>query len=35
MMPPHVLDNLEHGKSITDKLMQVTLIFADIVGFTD
>ncbi|OMJ73757.1 hypothetical protein SteCoe_27502 [Stentor coeruleus] len=35
MMPAHVLDNLERGRSVTDRLMQVTLIFADIVGFTD
>ncbi|OMJ78300.1 hypothetical protein SteCoe_21934 [Stentor coeruleus] len=35
MMPAHVLDNLEKGRSVTDRLMQVTLIFADIVGFTD
>jgi class 3 adenylate cyclase len=35
MMPPHVLENLEKGKSVTDRLHHVTLIFADIVGFTD
>ena len=35
MMPPHVLEKLERGKNVTDRLMQVTLIFADIVGFTD
>jgi class 3 adenylate cyclase len=35
MMPAHVLENLEKGKSVTDRLHQVTLIFADIVGFTD
>ena len=35
MMPPHVLDNLENDQVITDRLKGVTLIFADIVGFTD
>jgi phospholipid-transporting ATPase len=35
MMPPHVLKNLEKGKAFTDRLINVTMIFADIVGFTD
>lgn len=35
MMPAHVLENLEKGKSVTDRLHNVTLIFADIVGFTN
>ena len=34
MMPPHVLDNLENDKAPTDRLQNVTLIYADIVGFT-
>ena len=34
MMPSRVVENLENGTSVTDRLMQVTLIFADIVGFT-
>lgn len=34
MMPPHVLDNLENDKAPTDRLKNVTLIYADIVGFT-
>ncbi|CAG9318515.1 unnamed protein product [Blepharisma stoltei] len=34
MMPPHVLENMKQDKSITDKLQDVTLLFADIVGFT-
>ncbi|CAG9315347.1 unnamed protein product [Blepharisma stoltei] len=34
MMPPHVLENMKQDKSITDKLNDVTLLFADIVGFT-
>lgn len=34
MMPPHVYENLRDDKSITDKLPDVTLIYADIVGFT-
>ncbi|OMJ88945.1 hypothetical protein SteCoe_9054 [Stentor coeruleus] len=35
MMPPHVLDHLEKDQAFTDRLHAVTLIFADIVGFTD
>jgi class 3 adenylate cyclase len=34
MMPPHVLKNLEEEVSTTDKLNQVTVMYADIVGFT-
>jgi phospholipid-transporting ATPase len=34
MMPPHVLEKLEKGEPVTDRLLQVTIIFADIVGFT-
>lgn len=34
MMPPHVLENMKNDKAITDKLTDVTLLFADIVGFT-
>jgi class 3 adenylate cyclase len=35
MMPPDVLENLENERVSTDRLHNVTLIFADIVGFTD
>jgi hypothetical protein len=35
MMPPHALEYLENAKTFTDRLKNVTLIFADIVGFTD
>ena len=34
MMPPHVLENMKQDKAITDKLIGVTLLYADIVGFT-
>ncbi|CAG9335532.1 unnamed protein product [Blepharisma stoltei] len=34
MMPPHVVENMKQGKAITDRLFRVTLLFADIVGFT-
>jgi phospholipid-translocating ATPase len=34
MMPPHALSNLEEGKEVTDRLSKVTLLYADIVGFT-
>ena len=34
MMPPHVLENMKQDKAITDKLVGVTLLYADIVGFT-
>ena len=34
MMPPHVLENMRQDKAITDKLIGVTLLYADIVGFT-
>ena len=34
MMPPHVLENMKNNKAFTDKLYDVTLLYADIVGFT-
>ena len=34
MMPPHALSTLEAGKQVMDGLKNVTLMFADIVGFT-
>lgn len=34
MMPAHVLKNLEQEVTKTDKLRQVTVLYADIVGFT-
>ena len=34
MMPPHVLENMRQDKAATDKLHEVTLLYADIVGFT-
>lgn len=34
MMPPHVLEHLENEKVFTDRLKNVTLMYADIVGFT-
>jgi magnesium-transporting ATPase (P-type)/class 3 adenylate cyclase len=34
MMPPHVLENMRQDRAITDKLSAVTLLYADIVGFT-
>ena len=35
LIPPHVLENLKDDVVVTDKLHSVTLIYADIVGFTD
>jgi phospholipid-translocating ATPase len=35
MLPPHVLNSLKQDDQITDKLMDVTLLYADIVGFTE
>jgi phospholipid-translocating ATPase len=35
MMPKHVYDNIKAEKSATDKLKDVTMIYADIVGFTN
>jgi len=34
LMPPHVLKNMLEDKALTDKLNEVPLLFADIVGFT-
>lgn len=34
MMPQKALSTLEQGKQVMDKLNQVTVMFADIVGFT-
>ncbi|OMJ96302.1 hypothetical protein SteCoe_30 [Stentor coeruleus] len=34
MMPPHVVQNLKEQSAITDKINQVTILYADIVGFT-
>jgi phospholipid-translocating ATPase len=34
MMPPHVLENMRQDKAATDKFQEVTLLYADIVGFT-
>ena len=34
MMPPHVLKNLEEEVNVVDKLNQVTIMYADIAGFT-
>ena len=34
MMPPHVVQNLKEQSTITDKISQVTVVYADIVGFT-
>lgn len=34
MMPPHVLENMKNNKTFTDVLFDVTLLYADIVGFT-
>ena len=34
MLPQHVLINLEEENSVTDRLSNVTLMYADIVGFT-
>ncbi|CAG9325165.1 unnamed protein product [Blepharisma stoltei] len=35
MMPPHVYNNLKEETTTTDSLSQVTLLYADIVGFTE
>jgi class 3 adenylate cyclase len=34
MMPPNALANLEEGRQVMDRLAQVTVMYADIVGFT-
>jgi magnesium-transporting ATPase (P-type)/class 3 adenylate cyclase len=34
MMPPHVYENLKNDQAITDRLTDVTLLYADICGFT-
>ena len=34
MMPPHVVQNLKEQSTKTDKIPQVTILYADIVGFT-
>ncbi|OMJ85620.1 hypothetical protein SteCoe_13034 [Stentor coeruleus] len=34
MMPPQALKNLQEDNTVTDRLSQVTLMYADIVGFT-
>lgn len=34
MMPPNALANLEEGTQVMDRLAQVTVMYADIVGFT-
>ena len=34
MVPPRALENMKQEKAITDKLKNVTLLYADIVGFT-
>lgn len=34
MMPAHVLENMREDKAATDKFQEVTLLYADIVGFT-
>ena len=35
MVPPHVLSNLENDQAITDRLENVSILFADVVGFTN
>jgi magnesium-transporting ATPase (P-type)/class 3 adenylate cyclase len=35
MMPPHVYESLKEDRSITDRIPEVTLLYADIVGFTN
>ena len=35
LLPRHVLENLKNDVAFTDRLIAVTLIYADIVGFTD
>ena len=34
MMPPHVLENMRQDRTATDSFKDVTLLYADIVGFT-
>ena len=35
MMPPNVLEDLQNDKICTDKQKEITILFADIVGFTN
>ena len=35
MMPAHVLENMKNHKTLTEKLPNVTLLYSDIVGFTE
>ena len=35
MMPEHVYKNLKNEKAVTDRLKDVTMLYADIVGFTN
>jgi class 3 adenylate cyclase len=35
MMPKHVYANIKAEKSVTDRLSDVTMLYADIVGFTN
>ena len=35
LMPAHVLENLQNDVSETDRLKNMTILFADIVGFTN
>jgi class 3 adenylate cyclase len=35
MMPAHVIKNLEEGVTTTDRYVDITMLFADIVGFTN
>lgn len=35
MMPPNVLEDLQNDKISTDKIKEVTILYADIVGFTN
>jgi magnesium-transporting ATPase (P-type)/class 3 adenylate cyclase len=35
MLPPHVVNNLKLDRQTTEKLYDVTLLYADIVGFTE
>ena len=35
MVPAHALENMKQGKAITEKHHEVTLLFADIVGYTN
>ena len=34
MVPPHAYEHLKQENSVVDKFLQVTLLYADIVGFT-